>query len=73
MTNILDTGASKSFMSRSHYLHCKLLHSLPKFASRTQGIQVGNGQFVKCFVHNTNNTRYTWTQIQNIYLGIRDT
>ena len=29
---LLDTGASKSFMSKSHYLHCKSLHSLPKFA-----------------------------------------
>ena len=43
---LLDTGASKSFMSKSHYLQCKSLHSLPKFASRTQRIQVGNGQFV---------------------------
>ena len=25
---------------------CKSLHTLPKFASKTQGIQVGNGQFV---------------------------
>ena len=24
---LLDTGASKSFMSKSHYLHCKSLHS----------------------------------------------
>ena len=43
---LLDMGASKSFMSRSHYLHCKSLYSLPKFASRTQRIQVGNEQFV---------------------------
>ena len=43
---LLDTGASKSFMSKSHYLHCKSLHSLPKFTSRTQRIQVGNGQFI---------------------------
>ena len=43
---LLDTGASKSFMSKSHYLCCKSLHSLPKFASRTQRIQVGNGQFI---------------------------
>ena len=28
---LLDTGASKSFMSKFHYLHCKSLHSLPKF------------------------------------------
>ena len=39
-------GASKSFMSKSHYLHCRSLHSLPKFASKMQRIQVGNGQFV---------------------------
>ena len=43
---LLDTGASKSFMSKSHYLHCKSLHSLSKFASKTQRIQVGNGQYV---------------------------
>ena len=33
-------------MSKLHYLHCKSLHSLPKIASRTQRIQVGNGQFI---------------------------
>ena len=33
-------------MSKSFYMRCKLLHSLPKFASRTQRIQVGNGQCV---------------------------
>ena len=43
---LLDTGASKSFMSKSYYMCCKSLHSLPKFASKTQRIQVGNGQFV---------------------------
>ena len=37
-----DTGASKSFMSKSHHLHCKSLNLLPKFASKTQRIQVGN-------------------------------
>ena len=41
-----DTGAGKSWMSKSHYLYCKSLHSLPKFASKTQRIQVGNGEFV---------------------------
>ena len=33
-------------MSKSHYLCCKSLHSLPKFTSKTQWIQVGNGQYV---------------------------
>ena len=43
---LLDIGESKSFMSKSYYMHCKSLHSLPKFASKMQRIQVGNGQFV---------------------------
>ena len=43
---LLDTGASKSFMSKSFYMQCKSLHSLPKFASKMQRIQVGNGQCV---------------------------
>ena len=42
----LDTAASKSFMSKSFHMHCKSLHSLPKFASKTQRIWIGNGQFV---------------------------
>ena len=46
---LLDTGASKSFMSKSHYLHCKSLHSLPKLASKTPRIQVGNGQYVSIY------------------------
>ena len=29
---LLDTGASKSYMSKSYYLRCKTLHDLPKFA-----------------------------------------
>ena len=43
---LLDTGASKSYMSKSYYLRCKSLHTLPKFASKTQRIQVGNSQYV---------------------------
>ena len=43
---LLDTGTSKSFMSKSFYMHCKSLHTLPKFAATTQKIQVGNGQCV---------------------------
>ena len=33
-------------MPKSHYLRCKSLHLLPNFASITQRIQVGNGQYV---------------------------
>ena len=42
---LLHTRVSKSCMSKSHYLCCKSLHSLPKFASKTQRIQVGNRQY----------------------------
>ena len=43
---LLDMGASKFFISKSFYMQCKSLHSLPKFNSRTQRIPVGNGQCV---------------------------
>ena len=43
---LLDTGASKSYMSKSYYLRCKSLHNLPKFASKTQRIHVGNFQYI---------------------------
>ena len=46
MRNLHQT---KSFMSKSYYLHCKALHSLPKFTLKTQRIQVGNGQYVSVF------------------------
>ena len=43
---LVDTSATKSYMSKSYYLRCKSLHNLPKFMSSTQRIQVGNGQYV---------------------------
>ena len=43
---LLDTSATKSYMSKSHYLRYKHLHVLPKFTSSMQRIQVGNGQYV---------------------------
>ena len=69
---LLDTGANKSFMSKSHHLHCKSLYSLPKFASKTDRIQVGNGQYISVLfiipiivdIHG---------HIQNIYVIIRNT
>ena len=46
MPNTLGCRASKPFMSKTHYLNCKSLHSLPKFVPKTQRIQVGNRQYV---------------------------
>ena len=58
---ILNTGASNSYMSNSHYLPCKSHHSLPQFASKMQTIEVGNRQFISVLFIITNNSRYTWT------------
>ena len=43
---LLDTGATESYTSKSYYLQCKTLHALQKLSSKTQKIQVGNGQYV---------------------------
>ena len=43
---LIDTGMSKSYMSKSYFLRCKNLHTMPKFTSTTRRIQVGNGQCV---------------------------
>ena len=43
---LIDTGASKSIMSKSYYMQCKSLHALPKFDPTMQRVQVGKGQCV---------------------------
>ena len=58
---LLDTGATKSYMSKSYYLQCKALHALPKFSSNTQRIQVGNGQYVSVLFVIPSDHRHTWT------------
>ena len=52
---LIDTGASKSYMLKSYYMQCKSLHAMPKFASTTRRIKVGNGQYVGSFVCNPSN------------------
>ena len=58
---LLDTGATKSYMLKSYYLRYKCLHALPKFASNTQRIQVGNGQYVGVLFVILVNYRHTQT------------
>ena len=43
---LLDTSATKSYMSKAYYLLYKCLPALLKFALNTQRIQVGNGQYI---------------------------
>ena len=35
---LVDTGTSKSYMSKSYFMRCRSLHSLPKFISTTTRI-----------------------------------
>ena len=44
---LIDTGASKSYMSKSYYLANPSLHSYPKFVPKCGNIQVGNGAIIQ--------------------------
>ena len=43
---LLDTGASKCYMSKGFYMHHVHLHQFPKFQSSIRHLQVGNGALV---------------------------
>ena len=43
---LLDTGASKSYMSKVYYMSHPHLHHFPKFQSAIRHLQVGNGALV---------------------------
>ena len=62
-TILTDTGASKSYMSKSYYVRCQSLHALAKFSLTTQRIQVGNGTICHCIICNSSYSRHLWTQI----------
>ena len=46
MDILLDTEASKSYMSKAFYMHHVHLHHFPKFQSAIRHLQVGNGALV---------------------------
>ena len=43
---LMDTGASKSYLSKTFYLRNECLHNIPKLSTRTENIMVGNGQLI---------------------------
>ena len=43
---LLDSGASKSYMSKGFYMRHSHLHKYPKFNSTIRNLQVGNGELV---------------------------
>ena len=46
MSILLDTGASKYYMSRAYFERNKLLHNLPRLKSTIKSLRVGNGNEV---------------------------
>ena len=58
---LLDTGATKSYMSKSYYLQCKALHALPKVSSSTQKNISRKWTICQCTVCNSSDHRHTWT------------
>ena len=60
---LLDMGVSKSYMSKSYYLRCKSLHSLPKFAFQNTKNTSRKWVLHWYVVHYTSGDRYTWPQI----------
>ena len=46
MSILLDTGASKCYMSRAYFERNKLLHNLPRLKSTIKSLRVGNGNEV---------------------------
>ena len=57
---LLDTGASKSFMSRFYYMHWKSLHSLHKFGIQGAKNSSGKWSVCQCSIHNPCDSRHTW-------------
>ena len=43
---LIDTGASKSYMSKAYYMKNPNLHVLPKYETHIRSLQVGNGSKV---------------------------
>ena len=49
MSILLDTGASKCYMSRAYFERNKLLHNLPRLKSTIKSLRVGNGNEVSAY------------------------
>ena len=69
---LLDTCASKSFMSKSFYMQCKSHHYLLKFASKIQRIQVGSGQCISVLFIIPVIIDVHWHRLENLHIGIRN-
>ena len=67
---LLDTGASKSFMSKSFYNVMQVTSHIAKICFKNTKNSGWKQSICYCIIYNTSNCRYTWTQIQNLHIGI---
>ena len=58
---LLDTGATKSYMSKLYYLRCKTLHALPKFLFKHTKNSSRKWTICQCIICDPSDYRYTWT------------
>ena len=84
LDKLIDTGASKSYVSKGFYMKHPHLHKYPKFNSMLRNLQVGNGElvatlFVIPFIFKIGNHLfkiYTLVseiqQIMDIILGVKN-
>ena len=60
---LVDTGVSKSYMSKSYFMRCKSLHSLLKYNSTTTQNSSWQWIMCRCFFHHTCHNDYSKSQI----------
>ena len=60
---LLNTGASKFFMSKSFYMQCKSLHTLPKICCHYAENTGWEWTVHWCTIYNTCYCKNTWSQI----------
>ena len=58
---LLDTGATKSYMSKSYYLQCKTLHALAKILFKYPKNLSRKWTMCQCVVCYPSDCRHTWT------------
>ena len=79
MSDTFRHRSKQIIYAKSHYFRCKSLHLLPKFASKMQRIQVGNGQYVSVLfiilkVIDIHSHRFeSFTQVSKIHENVLST
>ena len=60
---LVDTGTTKSYMSKSYFMRCKSLYSLPKFHLHNNNNSSWKWTVCRCSICHTCHNDYTESQI----------